>query len=139
MVMGRPNKGVEHVDRVDASEHERERLKVILRTITGELSVQDACAELGISPKRFQQLREQCLQGAADALAPGRPGRPRRHDAEVVELVAELQREVARLRVQVDRQRIRLELHGQIPGLAERAQKGGGGPIHRAVESLSRR
>ena len=42
MTMGRPNKGVEHVDKVDAGRHEKDRLKAILRTVTGELSVQDA-------------------------------------------------------------------------------------------------
>ena len=93
MVMGRPNKGVEHVDKVDASRHQKERLKAILRTMFGEVPVQDACAQLGIGRARFQMLRDDCLQAAADALTPGRPGRPplrdAEHQAEVDELGAE--------------------------------------------------
>lgn len=125
MVMGRPNKGVEHVDKVDASRHEKDRLKAVLRTVTGELSVQDACAQLGISRARFQALRDECLQGAADALAPGRPGRPPLRDAEHQAEVDELQQENAQLREQLKRQQIRLDLLEGIPELAQRSQKRG--------------
>ena len=48
MVMGRPNKGVHHIDGCDGSELSKQRTKLILETITGERSVQSACDELGI-------------------------------------------------------------------------------------------
>ena len=82
MVMGRPNKGVHHIDGCDGSELSKQRTKLILETITGERSVQSACDELGIQRARFAELRIKALQGAVDALEPGRPGRPRVHDPE---------------------------------------------------------
>jgi len=133
--MGRPNKGVEHVDKVDAGRHEKDRLKAILRTVTGELSVQDACAQLGIRRAHFQTLRDECLQGAADALAPGRPGRPPLLDVEHQTEVGELSAENRRLKDELEKLRLRLELVEQIPGLAQRGQKGGSkpkaGPVRR--------
>ena len=42
MVMGRPNKGVLHVDNCDGSQLSKRRTKAVLQTITGELSVNEA-------------------------------------------------------------------------------------------------
>jgi len=52
MVMGRPNKGIDHIDNCDGSRLSKRRIKLILLTITGELSVQDACEKLGIQRAR---------------------------------------------------------------------------------------
>lgn len=48
---------------------------MILETMTGELSVQDACQQLGIERSHFQDLRQRALAGAAAALEPQQPGR----------------------------------------------------------------
>ena len=45
--------------------------------LTGTLRVQEACRRLGISKQRLGVLRQQALQAALEALAPGAPGRPR--------------------------------------------------------------
>ncbi len=109
MVMGRPNKGVGHVDAVAGSPREKARLRAILRTLGGERSVEAAAADLGIRPAQFGALRKRALQGAADALVPRPPGRPRLCDVEESEQVRELQEEVARLRAEVARANVRAE------------------------------
>ena len=66
MVMGRPNKGLEHVESLDADAHVKERLKAILSTMLGQASVKDASASVGLQPARFGELRHRALQGAED-------------------------------------------------------------------------
>ncbi len=109
MVMGRPNKGVGHVDAVAGSPREKARLRAILRTLGGERSVEAAAADLGIRSAQFAALRKRALQGAADALVPRPPGRPRLCDVEESEQVRELREEVARLRAEVARANVRAE------------------------------
>ena len=41
MTNGRPNKGLGHVDGLDADAAQKERLRVILATLSGELTVND--------------------------------------------------------------------------------------------------
>ena len=101
MVMGRPNKGVGHIDNCEGSEQSKERARVILQTISGELSVQEACDLLGIQRPRFAELRALALQGSVDAIEPGRPGRPRKRDVdeerrerELLARIEELERDV---------------------------------------------
>ena len=101
MVMGRPNKGIDHVDGCDCSELSKERAKIILQTISGELSVQAACQRMGIQRARFAELRGLALQGSVDALEPGRPGRPRKRDVEQEQREAELQAEIDKLKRQL--------------------------------------
>lgn len=125
MTMGRPNKALGHVDDLDAGELEKSRLKAILATITGELSVQAACAQLGIRPARFAELRQQALQGACDSLAPKKPGRPRQHDAEDDQRVVELEAENARLGHELRTASIQTELALAMPDIIETYRKRG--------------
>lgn len=101
MVMGRPNKGIDHLDNCDCSELSKERGKLILRTISGELSVQEACEQMGVQRARFGELRMLALQGYGDALEPGRPGRPRKLDVERDAREAELLAKIASLERQL--------------------------------------
>ncbi len=76
MTIGRPNKGVEHVNSLAGEAREKQRLQAILATFTGELSVAEASRHLGISETRFAKLRTRALQGALAGLAPLPVGRP---------------------------------------------------------------
>lgn len=122
---GRPGKGSEHAERVSASSATKERLKVILQTMEGTRTVAEACEELSLSATRFQQLRREALQGAAEALEPRKPGRPARTNGESESEAAwrarcrELERalEVAELRERLARE----DLAEQKP----REEKGG--------------
>ena len=66
---GRRPAGAEYVDRLEGSTVAKERLKVVLKTLAGELRVQEACEQLGVCAQRFHQLREEAL-AAAVVLAP---------------------------------------------------------------------
>ena len=116
MVMGRPNKGVDHVDNCDGSKQSKLRTQVVLRTMSGDLSVNDACDMLGIQRPQFAKLRFRALQGAVDALEPGRPGRPRKHDAETDQRVVEQDRKVEQLEKQLTLERARADIAQILPG-----------------------
>lgn len=78
--------------------------------MTGDLSVNEACDELGVGPTQFANLRAAALQGYLDALQPKPVGRPRRVPVEVEEEMAVLRQQVAALEHENERLRIQLEL-----------------------------
>ena len=80
--MGRRGFGLSHVDSLPGSAEDRERLKVILSTIAGELTVAEASARIAVSESRFAELRALALAGALAALAPRPAGRPRTKEEE---------------------------------------------------------
>jgi helix-turn-helix protein len=73
---GRTPSGPEYVDRLSGSETAKERLKVVLETMTGAARVREACERLQICEQRFHQLRQQMMEAALAALEPRSPGRP---------------------------------------------------------------
>ena len=73
---GRKPVGPEGVERLQGSAQAKERLRVVLETLAGNLRVQQACTQLGIGEVRFHQLRQEVLQGALAALEPRPGGRP---------------------------------------------------------------
>ena len=68
---GRRSKGPELVENLEGSEHAKERLEIILATLSGELSVSAACEQLGIKAAMFYRLRTRVLQ--AGLSGPGAP------------------------------------------------------------------
>ena len=91
---GRRPAGPEMVDQLPGSDLARERVKVVLQTMAGELRVQEACEVLHLSEQRFDELRVQALQAAVNELEPKPAGRPPR-------LVTDEQAEITRLRERV--------------------------------------
>jgi len=73
---GRPPKSSALVEGLDGSEHARERLRLILDSLAGKVSVEDACRRLDISEARFHEMRNAVLQAALHRLEPGLMGRP---------------------------------------------------------------
>lgn len=108
MDRGRPPKGPELVENVLASDQARLRLKVILQTIAGELTIPQACAQLHLGEARFHELRTQWLQSAAAALEPKPPGRP-------AQTTPQEHAEIQRLRERAEN----LELHLQAARVRE--------------------
>ena len=82
-----------------ASIEARRRATVILETLTGLLTPQEAAEVLGVAPARYYQLETYALQGLVEALEPRARGRQLTSDREL-ELVradvARLEREVKR-------------------------------------------
>jgi hypothetical protein len=60
----------------------RNRYAVMLRVLTGALTVSDGARELGMSRNHFQTLMHKGLHGFVDGLSPKVPGRPSRPEAE---------------------------------------------------------
>ena len=119
MSLGRPNKGADHVDALDTDEATRERLRLLLWTLSSEVSVNDACDCLGISRARFKQIRKQGLQGAADALSPKPPGRRPKISEAAAKRIEALERELAELQRQLERERARSDLLEALAPAAE--------------------
>jgi transposase-like protein len=94
--MGRKPAGPQMVERLEGSPAAKQRLEVILETIAGQLTVPEACQQLGISESRFHELRNGTLQATLEALEPqplGRPVKPTSPEqAEIETLKAELRR-----------------------------------------------
>ena len=93
---GRPPKGAGLVEQLEGSEAAKERLKQILKTFTGELTVAEASRMLGIGEARFHALRCEMLEAATQALEPKAKGRPAAPEP------TQEKRELTELKEQVD-------------------------------------
>jgi hypothetical protein len=118
MPAGRPPLGAELVDRMDGSSDAKKRVTIMLQTIAGNMTIPQACLELGICESRFHDLRHELLQWmvqGAEAKPRGRPpAEP--HDARV----AQLQQEVQSLKLDLRAAQIREELATMIPHVLHR-------------------
>lgn len=117
---GRKPKGPELVTRLEGSDTARERLRRIVETLTGQASVVEVCAELGIGESRFHQLRSDALQAALGRLEPRAAGRPATPVSPTDARVAELESQLRELKWELQAAQIRLELAQALPGLASR-------------------
>ena len=114
--MARPVLGTELVNRLSGSEEAKVRLKVILETVGGSRTIEDACRELDISRSRFFELRERVLQAAVADLELKPRGRPvEKPDPEALKqrleaLEAEHERLFDELQIAHVREEIRLVL-----------------------------
>jgi hypothetical protein len=120
MPSGRPPEGVKHVDRLAGPELGKERLRVMLATLTGELSLAEACARLELSETRFLQLRRRALAAAVAALERGPSGRPAQEPAPEAERVAELEQEVKELKHRLVLEEVRTEMALVMPHLVKK-------------------
>jgi hypothetical protein len=84
----------------------KERLKAILGTISGDVTIPEASATLGICPARFHALRHGYLESSVKALEPRPMGRPPKTPGPVDE------EEVARLRAENEALRHELQVAG---------------------------
>lgn len=116
MSVGRPPKGSDHVNGLEGADAEKKRLRIVLETLSGERSVEQACEELGVSASRFHELRREALQAALDGLAPSPSGRPKRKDPEAdASRLDALEGENAELRVELQAAYTRTEIALAMP------------------------
>lgn len=102
------------MDEIPGNRESKRRAKLILQTITGELSVDEACALMGVGPTQFANLRTQGLKAMADSFDPKPVGRPAKvemspSDSAAQKRVAALERENRLLRAQVELAALRRE------------------------------
>ncbi|MHC4778990.1 MAG: transposase [Planctomycetota bacterium] len=119
MSAGRPPKGPKLVEGLDASDAVKEKLRIILETITGETTVAKACEKLDVSESRFHQMREEALASAGRGLEPKPRGRPRKVEEPTVDEVEALRREVEELREELEFARARAVLATAFPHLVK--------------------
>jgi hypothetical protein len=112
--VGRKPRCLEHVDKLDGSSQAKERLKYLLATLSGELTIPEACAALEICESRFHQIRNEWLQAAVSSLEPATPGRPLQVSPES-ERIAELEQELARSARQLELAQLKAELARTLP------------------------
>lgn len=123
MRTGRPGKGVEHVDKLDASEHAKERLRVILEVTSGDLTRKEGAALLGLSERTYRELRDRAFGGALESLEPRPTGRPRKHSLSNAEQrVQVLQDELEALQLELKTAQVREEIALVFPELVVRGK-----------------
>jgi len=121
---GRPPKKLDHVEGLQGTEEEKRRLRVALETLTGDLTVREACRQLGVSEARFHELRREALQGALDRLAPGQAGRPRRLEPASERRIRELETLVRELEMDLRTEEVRAEIALVMPETLRRKKNG---------------
>jgi hypothetical protein len=109
-VAGRKPVGPALADRVAASEQARTRLKVLLETITGAKTMEEACRALSIEKTQLFKLRTRTLEAAAASLEPQPIGRPPQAASAEGARIVELEAEIGRLKVELEAARVRVEL-----------------------------
>jgi len=107
---GRRAAGPQYVQKLPGSALVKERAEVILETLAGRCSVQQACARLGIKETRFHQLRDEFLRGALAALEPGQAGRPRQEATPETERIQALERTLAEKELELHEAQVREEV-----------------------------
>lgn len=137
--MARPPKGPGIVEGMDGSEQAKERLHVILETVSGEKTIAEACEELGIGESQFHKIRKEALSGALEQLEPravGRPGRGADGELAQEERIRELEEELKTLRIREHLTQASPDL--ELPPMTE-GEKGGLTKGERARKKAERR
>lgn len=121
MIRGRPRKGGELALRAAGSAEAKHRARVILEALRGDLTVEEACEEMGVSEARFYQLRDRFVAEGVTGLEPGLGGRPRKAPPEDAALQA-LQARVERLELELKAAQLREQIALVLPRLARGAK-----------------
>jgi hypothetical protein len=120
---GRKPAGPDYVAQLPGSDQAKERVQVVLQTLTGTLRMEEACQRLGIGKTRFHQVRQDMLLAAVASQEPKPVGRPPRVDAAVPAVqVAALVERVAELEVSARLAQIREEIALLLPRLGLTAE-----------------
>jgi len=116
---GRKPTGPPLVHHLDGSEHAKQRLETILETVTGKISIREACDRLGIEEAMFFRLRTQALQAGLARLEPRPSGRPPRRASAEDQRITELERQLQEKNTELKAMDVRLEIAQAMPKLAQ--------------------
>lgn len=110
--LGRKPLTTSHVNHLSGSARAKDRLRVILETLRGSMTIPDACQFLGIREAQFHHLRHTWMQEAVELLEPRRVGRPPKQQNvdELTRQCETLQTEVESLQAQVQGAQVREEI-----------------------------
>jgi hypothetical protein len=122
---GRKPQGVGLVTPLLGSKHAKQRMTWFLQTLTGECSVGEACAALGICESRFYDQRSEWLQASLAVLEPRSPGRPPKPEPMVLpEEVQALRRRLGELETRAAAAEVQAELARTLPYMIGRVRAG---------------
>ena len=114
--VGRKPRAEALVEQLDGSPFAKLRLEMFIRTMRQDLTVPEACGELGIGESRFHELRNQWLQESLQSLEPRPAGRPPKQPQTVdVADLQSLQTELKGLKTELATSEIRLEIAQTMP------------------------
>jgi hypothetical protein len=119
MRAGRKPLGPALVQHLNGSERAKQRLELILETIAGRLTIEEACRQLGIEHTMFYELRTDMLKAGLARLEPRPTGRPRRPTSIEDLHSAELQSRVEQLEAELKLSAVREEIARVMPYRAE--------------------
>jgi hypothetical protein len=119
MRAGRKPLGPALVQHLNGSERAKQRLELILETIAGRLTIEEACRQLGIEHAMFYELRTDVLKAGLARLEPRPMGRPRRLISIEDLQSAELQSRVEQLESELKLAAVREEIARVMPYRAE--------------------
>jgi hypothetical protein len=111
---------------MDGSEMAKRRMRVILETVAGNKTVDQACAELGMGPAAFYKLRDRTMQDAVRSLEPRPVGRPKKTEPAEAQTIQALRDEVFRLKFELQASRLREEIAVVMPHLLVKKGPGAG-------------
>lgn len=119
--MGRPTKGLELLDALDASPRARRRLRVIFELMTGAITMAEAEDRLQLCASRIDALRRQMLADALSSLEPKTPGRPRKERPRPADDSKEaFEAEIGYLKEELEIERVRTEIAFTMPHLLKK-------------------
>jgi hypothetical protein len=122
---GRKPQGAGLVTPLTGSEHAKQRLTLFLQTLSGQCSVPEACAQLGIGPSRFFAQRSAWLQQSLAILEPRSPGRPPNPESSPAgDDVRQLQDRLRRLEARSAAVEVQAELASLLPHVVQRSRAG---------------
>jgi transposase-like protein len=116
---GRPVKGSALVDGLPGSESAKLRLKLVIDSLSGKISVEEACRQLGIGESRFHAMRQEVLAGALSGLEPSPAGRPAKERPEDDPERETLRKELLQARLELQAARVREQIAIAMPGVLQ--------------------
>ena len=119
MSQGRKPLGPALVEHLEGSRQAKQRLEVILATITGQMPIDAACQRLGIHQARFYRLRTAVLLAGLAELEPRPRGRPPEAITPEAHRLAELEQQVESLQSEIKLAAVREEIAQTMPYLAD--------------------
>ena len=107
------------VGHLDGSERAKQRLQVILETIAGQLTIADACEQLGIGEAMFHRLRTEVLEAGLSCLEPKTVGRPRCTTTHEQQQLSAMAKRIAELETELNISGVREEIAQILPHVSQ--------------------
>jgi hypothetical protein len=116
---GRAPLGPALVEHLEGSQRAKQRLEVILATIAGQLTIDEACRQLAIKPAMFYRLRTEVLEAGLARLEPRPIGRPAHAPSAEEQERDGLQHQLQELQDELKLAQLREEIARVMPHLAK--------------------